>query len=649
MNRCFGNVDNVSGPRLRSFVRRGVVVAATVGLMLCGMPVRAAGDAKAAPGELQRELAQLNHSWNTSLERLAAKCDELKREALAKETRAWKHNRHAGATRLFLSPRALPPQPPKDSVEESLRKHIGTLRQQRSDALFSLAQKHAEQSPTLAYQLCCEALALNPASAELRTALGYERDERGGRDGDLWRRGSFYGRPPEINAAGLRVTASRARPNNTLSLLSHWRIRTAHFEILSELGRGEAERLGEELEMVYDAWAQLFVPFWIDPATLARNLQSGKPATPPSGRHRVVLYKDRTRYLTALRRKEPRIDVSVGYYRPDDKVSYFYGADSPPRDTWRHEVAHQLFAEVRRMAPGAGLRDNFWALEGIAMYMESVRMDGQGRCYVGGPGVDRLQFARLRMSPDAESLPRLVAQGRVELQSDPAVSELYSDAAALACFLMDGRGQALRENGIQFLSLVYQGRNASLLQHTRHPDFNTLIREHHQFLGAFENADIDALGAPKNLCLRHTNVSSHALAEIDGSRLEWLDCAGRPYTSAALQSLLRSAPHLRQLTLDSTSVTDTAVYSSNWNLGSGCPELKELDLSNTAITDAAIKHLGANLETLWLTNTQVTAASLPNLLRMKRLKMLDVGGLHFTQEQLESLIEGLPLLDDVKR
>ena len=40
--------------------------------------------------------------------------------------------------------------------------------------------------------------------------------------------------------------------------------------------------------------------------------------------------------------------------------------------TMYHKATHQLFQESRPVSPEVGHRANFWIIEGIAMYMESL-------------------------------------------------------------------------------------------------------------------------------------------------------------------------------------------------------------------------------------------------------------------------------------
>lgn len=598
-------------------------VRSAVGALAWGMLLSCVTSA-APPEKVAQPLAPLDAKWNQELEAFAVKSESLQRPDLAQRCRALMVDRDKRSTRLYLAPRDAPTAPVVDPVERSWQRHLGALRQRRGDALFRVARQVAAEHPAWALQLCYEAVHLAPESNGVRQVLGYKRRANGS-----WHRGGFYGNAPTFHR-GIRATVSKQRANPRLGLLAHWRIRTAHFEILAETSLESGELLAREVEAVFDAWSQLFAALWIDGKTLERRLRAEAAATPPLRRHRVVLFRDRQRYVEQLQRKEPRIQMSVGYYRPDDKTSYFYWeGDHPPIPTWRHEVTHQLFAEVRRAAPNAGLRQNFWLIEGIAMYMESLRTLGERRdvCLLGGPGVDRLQFARLRQSPDEAALQQLVTLGRVTLQSHPDLRQLYSSAAGAACFLMDGEQSRYRQACVKLLSLVYQGRDAadSLFTVTRIPDAEAFAKRYRVFLGQFDDQDIADLGPVENLCLRYTNVTGAGVRAIEGRSLRWLDAAGQPYGDDDLLPLLANAPQLRQLNLEATPISDNLFTSAN--LAQRWPQLVELDLSQTQVTDATVKQLAAlRLQVLWLTKTSVSAKAADILCDFKSLTMLDVGG-----------------------
>jgi len=70
--------------------------------------------------------------------------------------------------------------------------------------------------------------------------------------------------------------------------------------------------------------------------------------------------------------------------------------------------------------------------------------------------------------------------------------------------------------------------------------------------------------------------------------------------------------------------------------------LKELNLSHTQFSDAAVDDLPATLERLELEKTQLTGDGIARLARLKRLKVLILGGLPAEEETYRQLKETLP-------
>lgn len=279
------------------------------------------------------------------------------------------------------------------------------------------------------------------------------------------------------------------------------------------------------------------------------------------------------------------------------------------------------------------------------MYMESTRRFGD-QCVVGGPGVDRLQFARLRKAPDLDSLQPLLVMGRGEMQRSQSLSELYSNAAGLTCFLMDAADRAYRPQCIELLNLVYQGRDDdnSLLR-LLNKDAAKLISEYHRFLTDVSDIEVAEFRDATNVCLRGTRVTGEGLAQLDVSKLQWLDVAGLPLHDQDLE-LLYNAHALRQLNLEATRITDTLFVSAPKQLAGIWPKLTELDLSQTRITDETVDRLvRLPLQVLWLTKTQATRQSVPQLSQMKRLTLLDLTGLDFGDADATRLKNSLPDLE----
>ena len=141
------------------------------------------------------------------------------------------------------------------------------------------------------------------------------------------------------------------------------------------------------------------------------------------------------------------IEISIGMYHDQTRQAYFFaGKDSDDR-TLYHEATHQLFHESRPVAPDVGRRANFWIVEGIAMYMESLRQE-DGYYVLGGFDDERLNAAQFRLLRDKFYVPlqEFVGYGMEKIQKDPRIGTLYSQAAGLTHFLVyyDGAAIAMR-------------------------------------------------------------------------------------------------------------------------------------------------------------------------------------------------------------
>ena len=176
----------------------------------------------------------------------------------------------------------------------------------------------------------------------------------------------------------------------------------------------------------------------------------------------MVQFKNRQEYLAQLAPLEPQIAVSLGYYMHGRRTSFFYAGDESLRATWFHEATHQLFQESAQAIEGVGEKWNFWILEGIAVYMESLVPHG-GYWTLGGFDADRLQYARARIlsGGDYTPLSELVRLGRDDLQRHPDIRRIYTQSAGLSHFLMNGSNARFRQSLVDLLRAQYQGRDST--------------------------------------------------------------------------------------------------------------------------------------------------------------------------------------------
>jgi len=142
-------------------------------------------------------------------------------------------------------------------------------------------------------------------------------------------------------------------------------------------------------------------------------------------RMRVVYFADRQQYNQALRTAIPKIDMTIGLYLDTTRSAYFFAAPDGDDRTLYHEATHQLFHESRPVVRDVGRRANFWIIEGIALYMESLRREGN--YYVLG-GVDDLRFhaAQYRLLNDRFYVPleEITVWGMEKIQQHEKIGAL---------------------------------------------------------------------------------------------------------------------------------------------------------------------------------------------------------------------------------
>ena len=183
--------------------------------------------------------------------------------------------------------------------------------------------------------------------------------------------------------------------------------------------------LGLRLERLHRLWQQLFVCFYA-PDTHADTLLTGRAQArfTELPRFHVTYFRNRQEYVRALAPKQPDIGITSGLYRSGDHVAYFYAGGDDTERVLYHEATHQLFHQSRRAAPTPA-RANFWIVEGIAMFMESLRRE-EGSYVLGGPGDPRMVAARYHLVKEEFYVPfaQVAALGMRDLQTHAGIKKL---------------------------------------------------------------------------------------------------------------------------------------------------------------------------------------------------------------------------------
>ena len=439
---------------------------------------------------------------------------------------------------------------------------------------------------------------------------------------------------------------------------SYVQIDTPHFTIFSRADSDASRELAVDMERCYWAWTQVFFPLWEgagqvsamigdveDDVDLAEHLESNRDRIVVRRKMRVVLFHDANEYRQTLGPSIPGIERSTGFYHDDKQTTFLYAAEVPDRATRRHELVHQLFREATRSSLGRRMpaeRSEFWLIEGIAGYFESMQMS-ESLATVGGWDASRLQFARHRVFVGGDIMPmeELAADGRIAAQKRQDIARWYAHAIAQTHHLMDRGDAESRQWVYQKLAELYEIRydtpkverpenvdrdlKAFLRIDDRHLRRNVIDRELTQ------------------LCLAGCEVSPRGLALIPStSQIRWLDLSGSPVAAEDVMRLAPESKKLRQLSLEATRIDGTI---AGWL--SDSEDLRELDLSFTGVDDSIMPAIAAGdtIDTLWLTGTQITDESIDAIGGIKSLRYVDMQRTGVTSTGLDRLKKLRPNLE----
>ena len=89
-------------------------------------------------------------------------------------------------------------------------------------------------------------------------------------------------------------------------------------------------------------------------------------------RFTCIYYRDKQEYVEALRKHQPRIAETLGVYFDTLHEAHFFAGDEHSASTLYHEAVHQLFQESKPTAKHIGATANFWVVEGVATYFETL-------------------------------------------------------------------------------------------------------------------------------------------------------------------------------------------------------------------------------------------------------------------------------------
>jgi hypothetical protein len=471
----------------------------------------ATGQARA--DELARAARDLRAKYLGQLDELAAWCDKQGLTAQAKITRQWLGKRNPNKLYVSDLPRKIGrPELPADSPEEVVQwdQRFWQIRRQQAKALETLARRAVRADrASLAFDLVMAGIHEDPDHEGIRRILGYQKyrgawhtlyevkkltarqvwDEKFGwlpeKAVDRYRQGERWSLKGWISAEeDARLHADIA---------NGWDVETEHYAIRTNHSLEAGVQLGVKLEQLHRVWRQLFIRYFLSEAQVAElfdRRNRGPPVQLP--RLEVVYFRDRDDYVRGLQAafhdlKKEVVSISEGVYVAAVRRAYFFAGKDQDERTMVHEATHQLFHQSRRdVAPDVGFRANFWIVEGIAMYMESLRRE-EGYLVLGGFDDPRMLAARYRMLHDNFYVPfsEFASYGMDRLQADPRIRTLYSQAAGMTHFLVHDEEGRYRDALVAYLVAVYTGRdNPFVLPQLAHTTFADLDKQYRQFIAS---------------------------------------------------------------------------------------------------------------------------------------------------------------------
>ncbi|HTM53176.1 MAG TPA: hypothetical protein VL175_04075, partial [Pirellulales bacterium] len=342
--------------------------------------------ASARGDELADERAGLMSRYAAQLNELAAWCRNQGDQQAADELAAWLPRRSSDRLTLFVLSSASTEQLARPA--QGWRAEWHKLRVEQADALAKLSARAARDAQaSLAYELLTEAARENPDHKLARRVLGYVRFRDGWytpfeikqlNSGKVYH--EKFGWLPKSHVAryerGQRFYRGRWMSQSDEEALRNdmargWRIESDHYAVTTNHSLEAGVELSKKLERLHAVWQQAFAGYLVGKAELVRRFE-GKGTRRDATQHVVVYYRDRAEYNAALRPSQPQIEISLGIYFARARTGYFFAGEDQEHGTINHEATHQLFQESRPVSPKAGLLANYWIIEGIAMYMESL-------------------------------------------------------------------------------------------------------------------------------------------------------------------------------------------------------------------------------------------------------------------------------------
>ena len=402
--------------------------------------------------------------------------------------------------------------------ERSWRLKLRNLQEEQANDLFVFSRKVLHDGfPSYAYDLILETAYLNPDHRSVRQILGYVRN------GDEWatpfekemhdRKQQWhpqYGWLPATHIAryeqGERYVNGRWKSAAQEAEIRRdfrnaWEIKTEHFLIKTNHSLEMGVKLATEMEDFYRYFHQTFAAFFNTPEQMQKLFEGARnpfQRRNKNDQHVMHYYSTRAEYLQRLQKDIPQISLTHGIYLFGDRISHFYHRPDAEGDlgTLYHEATHQLFYESSFQGRNrqVGEKNHFWAIEGIACYMESFEKQDK-KLRAGNPNHIRFNAARYRLLKDEYYIPleKFAAMGRNAFQTSPNISPNYSQASGLSHFFMHAARGEYRDAFINQLTQLYSVNsrvrtNPQSLEELTGLSYTDLDRQYREYSASLQKA-----------------------------------------------------------------------------------------------------------------------------------------------------------------
>ena len=289
-----------------------------------------------------------------------------------------------------------------------------------------------------------------------------------------------------------RWISSREDARRHQEIRNGWKVETDHYEITTNVSIEAGVDLAQKLEAFYSVWSQLFAGYYLSKKSAVKQFSRTHIQAKDKKKHKIYYFRNRSDYDQSLAKIQPGIaGKTLGVYLENIKTAYFFAPNAESDEekelsqiTIWHEATHQLFAERIPTRKVSGLKNNFWFVEGIACFLETLQREDQG-WRLGGVRAGRLPTARIRVERDHFYIPfaEVVGYGANEMLRNPQYRTLSTQAAGQAAFLMTAKNGIFRPAAIEYLRAIYRGRGKrDTLSNLTTKSFTALDQEYRDFL-----------------------------------------------------------------------------------------------------------------------------------------------------------------------